>query len=87
MSKQTTKGETMMTIEKIKAFTRQQPTATLVGTLTKIEESAEVKQLRDVSWHKVFSREQRISRAVLMDVIQEREGEEFVEFLYAKFAI
>ena len=81
------KDRAMMTIEKMKAFARQQSTSILVGTLTRIEKSAGVKQLRDGSWHKVFSREQRISRAVLMDVIEEREGEEFAEFLCEKFAI
>jgi len=73
------------TIETIKDFTRQQSTELLLATLTTLEETAEIKETRDGFRFKDFSSDERISRAVMLDIIEEREGEEFVEALCEQF--
>ena len=76
-----------MTIETIKEFTRSQSTELLIATLTQIEESAEVKEARDGFKYKAFSEDEKVSRAIIQDIIEERKGEEFIEELCERFAV
>jgi hypothetical protein len=77
----------MTTLDKIKAFTRSASTELLIATLTRIEVEAETKTLRNGEEVKDFSREQRIARAAIYNVIEEQEGVELVEVLLESFEL
>ena len=74
-------------LERMKSFVRSQTIEMLLATLAKIEESASIKKLRDGTEVKDFSQEERISRGVIYTVIEEREGEEFVDALLNAFEL
>ena len=74
-------------IEKMKTFTRTQTTELLIATLTRLEVAAEVKTLRNGEKVKDFSREERLARAVMLDVIEEREAEEMIDALLESFEL
>ena len=77
----------MTTIETIKEFTRSQSIELLIATLTQMESAAEVKETRSGFRYKAFTNDEKLSRAIMLDIIEERNGEEFVDQLIETFAV
>lgn len=74
-------------MDAVKNEIRKQDLQMLIETLEKLERSAKIKTLRDGFKVKIFSNAEKIVRAAIYDVIEEKNGEEFAEKLFAKFEV
>ena len=70
-------------IEQLKAFAKTQTTSTLIDSILQIEKMTKTKKIHGIEF-KDYSDDLRISRFAMLDVIEDREGVEFMDSLLEK---
>jgi hypothetical protein len=70
-------------VEQLKAFAKTQATSTLIDSILQIEKMTKTKKINGIEF-KDYSDDLRISRVAMLDVIEDREGVEFMDSLLEK---
>ena len=70
-------------VEQLKAFAKTQTTSTLIDSILQIEKMTKTKKINGIEF-KDYSDDLRISRVAMLDVIEDREGVEFMDSLLEK---
>lgn len=70
-------------VEQLKAFAKTQTTSTLIDSILQIEKTTKTKKINGIEF-KDYSDDLRISRVAMLDVIEDREGVEFMDSLLEK---